>query len=227
MSMGLFRKRTYTVAHLLRDVSYLLPKAPDLLAIWRGRLDPVVREQVMVAVAEVNRCRYCAFVHTEWQRQVERTQAGSAGEPPALGTEAEQAQLATEFGAARAAVEFEGSVALDPRFDGLGERERDDVETVARAMTVANRVGNTVDALLARLRGDPVEGSRLANELAIALLFAGAAPWVAALLAYWRRQDPLSLLRDFRRFSAAFESKPVAGGDDRLGQPHRREAARS
>ena len=34
-------------------------------------------------------------------------------------------------------------------------------------MTVANRSANTVDALLARLRGRPVPGSRLLDELLI------------------------------------------------------------
>jgi hypothetical protein len=62
------------------------------------------------------------------------------------------------------------------------ESERADLELVTRAMGVANRLANTFDALLDRLRGRPVAGSRVADELVLGSTIALSIPPVAAYL---------------------------------------------
>ncbi len=66
--------------------------------------------------------------------------------------------------------------------------ERDDLDLVTTLMTVANRSANTFDALLARLRGRPVPGSRLLDELLIATGVAVSVPPVAGYLALTRHR---------------------------------------
>jgi hypothetical protein len=75
-------------------------------------------------------------------------------------------------------------------------------------MTVANRIANTLNALPARRRGDPVPGSRLADELAINLLFLPGA-WLGTLIAAARqRKSPLAVWRQARSGAARHESAP-------------------
>ncbi len=68
-------------------------------------------------------------------------------------------------------------------------RERDDLDLVTTVMTIANRSANTFDALLARLSGRPVSGSRLLDELLIGTAVALSVPPVAAYVALARRQS--------------------------------------
>jgi hypothetical protein len=82
----------------------------------------------------------------------------------------------------------------------LGAQTYRDVEDVARVMTVANRIANTLNALTDRQRGNPVPGSRLFDELLINFLFLPGA-WLGTLVAAVRqRKSPLAVWRQARSF---------------------------
>jgi hypothetical protein len=76
--------------------------------------------------------------------------------------------------------------------------QRADLDLVTTAMTAANRSANTFDALLARLRGRPVPGSRLLDEVAIGTGVALSIPPVAGYLAIMRRRSPRPPLGELR-----------------------------
>lgn len=58
---------TTTLPALLRDAATLARRTPDAHAIWvAGRVDPKLREQVMLAVAHANACRWCTLAHRQW-----------------------------------------------------------------------------------------------------------------------------------------------------------------
>jgi len=65
--MKAYKKRTYSgIRPLLRDLSYLWRHKGAFLALQRGRLlDGSLRERLMLAVTEVNACRFCSFIHTK------------------------------------------------------------------------------------------------------------------------------------------------------------------
>lgn len=208
---GLFRKRIYTIGQIVSDAGSLAPELPSLARIWMGRgMDPAFREEIMVAVARVNDCRYCSFAHHEW--------ALHAGLPAEELAQVE-GMAPEDFDPARwIAVQYARAFTLS-RSGGvstelaekLGEHyskeEIADIERVVRAMTIANLTGNTVDALLSRLRGEAAEGSRVLDEVFVTTIFMAVAPFVAVMLAAWRRQSPLALLRDFQNFSRSFEDE--------------------
>jgi hypothetical protein len=80
----------------------------------------------------------------------------------------------------------------------LGIQTARDVENVARVMTVANRIANTLNALPDRLRGHPVPESRLFDELLINMLFLPGA-WLGTLIAAVRqRKSPFAVWRQAR-----------------------------
>lgn len=206
---GLFRKKVYRLPELWRDLKAMRPHARAAAAIWRGqRFDPGFREEIMVAVARVNGCRWCSFVHQEW--------ALTAGVPD---TEIAQLEglapddfdrdkwVALAYAQALAANDF-GNVAPevhDAAVAVYGHDGRHDIETVARVMTLVNRSANAIDALLARLRRNPAPGSRLVDELVItSMLFLGGPGFVIWFTAKTRKA-PWRLWREFRRFSDAFD----------------------
>jgi AhpD family alkylhydroperoxidase len=183
---------TTSTAALLVQAGRIAPRLPDVAAIWgTRRLDPRLREEVMLAVAQANACRLCTLAHRRWALAEGVTDAELAAlenQDPDRFDRRTWAAIAWADARARASLgpvpaEFEDELA---RY--YSAAERDDLDLVTTVMTVANRSANTFDALLARLRGRPVPGSRLLDELLIATSVAVSIPPVAGYLALTRHR---------------------------------------
>lgn len=195
--------RTYTLPELFGDLGTVLARLPALLSIWiGGRLPRALREKVIVAVAQVNACRMCEHAHTRMALE-----AGvSDAEIAALESMDETAfdrhdWLAIAHARERTKAGF-APVASDESQDALiqalGAQTSSDVEDVARVMTVANRIANTLNALSDRRRGNPVPGSRFFDELLINIMFLPGA-WLGTLVAAARqRKSPFAVWRQAR-----------------------------
>jgi AhpD family alkylhydroperoxidase len=145
-----------TVGGLIR--SYL-PGSP---------IDARTRERVILAVTEVNGCRYCAWIHGSWAAYL-----GDAVEGPA---EAEEALL--DYARACAAA----GRPLDPSSlaASLPSAAVAAVRATVAQIEISNLVGNTVDGLLARLaRRRPLAPVRAAAE---AVTVAAALPLAAPMV---------------------------------------------
>jgi len=200
--------RPYRLPTLLAHAAGLASRAHLLVDVFaRQALTPARREAVMLGVAWANGCRYCAFVHGQWARK--------AGMPEADARAIEEGRfddlepdlaLAVRYARALADADF-GPVddtlfgQVDARFGADG---RAALEATARFMTLANRSGNTLDALLDRLHGHPLPGSTLASDLAIGLPAAAVVPIVGAFLAPWFGRTPWAFAREFGAFSKGF-----------------------
>ena len=195
--------RTYNVPELFRDLASVFTRVPALWSIWvGGRLPRALREQVIVAVAQVNACRMCEHAHTRLALQ-----AGvSDAELSALESMDERAfdrstWLAIAYARERTRSGFGPTASEESRdavADALGPQTLRDVEDVARVMTVANRIANTLNALSDRRRGNPVPGSRLVDELVINVMFLPGA-WLGTLVAAVRqRKSPFAVWRSAR-----------------------------
>jgi len=193
----------YTVPELVADLGSVLTRAPALWAIWMGgRLSRALREQIIVAVAQVNACRMCEHAHTRMALE-----AGvSDAELAALENMDESAfdrrtWLAIAHARERTKAKFAPMVtdaSEDAVREAIGAQACSDVEDVARVMTVANRIANTLNALPDRWRGRPVSESRLFDELVINFLFLPGA-WLGTLVAAARqRKSPFAVWRQAR-----------------------------
>lgn len=139
----------------------------------------------MVAVARANDCHWCTLAHRRWA-----IAEGVTDEELAAieGHDAEHFDRRTW--AAIAWAQARTRADLEPVPDELeaelarhyDEGERADLELVTQAMGIANRSANTFDALLERLRGRPVAGSRVGDEVALGSVVALSIPPVAAYL---------------------------------------------
>jgi AhpD family alkylhydroperoxidase len=189
-SLEVRQPRTTTAAIALSETTTLAVETRELIAIWgRGRLDPRLREKVMLAVAQANACDLCTLAHRRWALA-----EGVTDEELAAIEGQDSEQFDRRTWAAIAWAQARTRADLEPVPDELeaelarhyDERERADLELVTQAMGVANRSANTFDALLARLRGRPVAGSRVGDELALGGVVALSIPPVATYLALRR-----------------------------------------
>jgi AhpD family alkylhydroperoxidase len=148
-------RRTYhSPGELLSDVRIILSRRKDLRALMRGiTIAPAFRERLMLAVTEVNRCRYCAHAHSRAalatgvpQDEVEALAAGVfEGSPP----EELPALLYAQHWAEAAG---KPEVALRERVVAVyGEQAVGMIDLALRVIRVGNLLGNTFDCLLHRL----------------------------------------------------------------------------
>lgn len=176
-----FPRRTVTLRGIAPWLIELVRVMPALVRSYVpfAPLDARARERVILAVTEVNGCRYCAWIHGAWQDFLGSTDP----------SDADAAVLAF----ARACAE--AGRPLDPAALGAvlpPEAVRGVRATVAQ-IELANLVGNTADGLIARATGkrprSPLAAARevaavgAALPVAVPMLAAGAAMRLARRLA--------------------------------------------
>ncbi|GFG87257.1 carboxymuconolactone decarboxylase family protein [Mycolicibacter algericus] len=203
-----FNKRTYTVAQLRADLRRVKWKIGA--DVWlRRAVDRQTREAIMLAVSHAHDCRYCTFIHREWALRTGLPLSTISGiEAPAdpqekqtLGSPHDPQWLATTYAEALARADF-GPVspllqtAVTVAFDSAHRRR---IETIARIITILNRSTNTFDALLARLSHQPIDNSRLRDELAVSLFAWTVTFPMFVTTALIRRESLRHVLRRFRR----------------------------
>ena len=176
-----FPRRTATPGRLLPWIVELGKTLPGLVRSYLPgqALDPRTRERVILAVTEVNGCRYCAWIHGSWQDFL--------GENSLV--DADEALLTY----ARACAEAGRPLDPAPLADVLSADAVASVRATVAQIEVSNLVGNTVDGLIARLtRKRPLDPVNAAGEaavvaaavpLALPMLAAGAALRAASRLA--------------------------------------------
>ena len=164
-----FPRRTATLGLMVPWLSEIATTLPGLVRSYGpgGPLDPRTREQIILAVTEVNGCRYCAWIHGSWQEFL--------GE--GARADAEQALLAY----ARACAEAGRPLPADDLEAVLPPEGVRAVRATVAQIEVSNLVGNTVDGLLARVaRKRPLAPIDFARE---AVTVAAAVPIAIPLLA--------------------------------------------
>src|SRR5258705_7404954 len=149
-----FPRRTATPARMAPWFAELGRTLPGLLRSYGpgAALDARTRERVIMAVTEVNGCRYCAWIHGSWQDFL-----GDADE-----VAAEDALLTY----ARACAEAGRPLPPGPLADVLPPAAVASVRATGAQIEVANLVGNTGHRLLARVtRKRPLRPLDAAGEL--------------------------------------------------------------
>lgn len=195
--------RVYALHDLFGDLGSVVMRVPALWSIWiGGRLPRALREKVIVAVAQVNACRMCEHAHTRMALEAGVSDAEIAALESMDETAFDRhAWLAIAHARERTKTGFApiaSDKSQDALIEALGAQTYSDVEDVARVMTVANRIANTLNALSDRRHGNPVPGSRLFDELIINMTFLPGA-WLGTLVAAARqRKSPFAVWRQAR-----------------------------
>lgn len=164
-----FPRRTAEPALLLPWLGELARTVPGLVRSYLpgGPIGSRTRERVILAVTEVNGCRYCAWIHGSWSDFL-----GEGAE-----VDAEEAILAYARACADAGRPLDPSALAGV----LPPEALQTVRATVAQIEVANLVGNTVDGLLARItRKRPLDPPKAALELGtVAIALPIAAPMLA------------------------------------------------
>jgi AhpD family alkylhydroperoxidase len=197
--IGPNRKPTISTREAVARLAALMSEFQELYAIWgKSKLDPAFREELMVAVARQNDAPYCSWMHRTWAEL-----AGSSREVIEKIELLDPRGLDARKWAAVAYVRALASNDMKPVSGQLrrrveahfSQREIDDIELVARAMDLINRMANTFDAMVSRLQGKPAADSDILDEVVFSGLFAALAPPLVLALARYARRPFLEMAR--------------------------------
>ena len=166
-----FPRRTATPALLLPWLSEVVTTLPSLARSYTpmAPLDARLRERIILAVTEVNGCRYCAWIHGSWQEFL-----GDAID------ERDAADVLLAY--ARACADAGRPLPTDDLVAVLPADAVRAVRATVAQIEVSNLVGNTVDGMLARLtRKRPLAPLSFAREVAtVAVSLPIAVPLLSA-----------------------------------------------
>lgn len=167
-----FRKRIYTFPAFRTDVRQIFDHIDDLRrAARRGHVNKAFAEKIMLVVSSVNGCRYCCYGHSRAalaagvpESELQRLLALDLGDFPA--DEVTALTFAQHY--AETACQPD-SAAWQQVGAYYGEETAKDILSYLRMITFGNLLGNTFDALLSRIAGNPASESSLWNELSVLL----------------------------------------------------------
>ena len=144
-----------SLAEAARSVGGVVRASVPLARAYRGSIDAALRERVMVAVSEANSCAGCSRVHQRLAVRAgvpdEDLEALGLGELAELD---ERSRVAIVFAVDRSRSGFSGEPppeVLEAATGCFTATEIEEVEAVARAMTLANLTVGTTTALRSRL----------------------------------------------------------------------------
>ena len=149
-------RRTLTRENVVRTVRDVVVSTPVLIpALVRPKTSHALREKIMLAVSSVNECRACQWGHAQL--------ASAQGVPleeinELLGFQSLEAATSAEAAAILFAQGYaETGGRADPEAIAVlrthyGEAEVAEILGYVRAITLGNLTGNTVDAVLDRIR---------------------------------------------------------------------------
>ena len=153
--MQQYPKRRYRrVADPLREMWALARERRRLRALLRGQaIDAAFRERLMLAVTEVNGCRYCSYAHARMALSagLDTDEIAALARGELAGAPPEQA-VALLY--ARHWAETEARPDPEARrrlVETYGEPKARDIELTLRMIRVGNLLGNTTDYLLYRV----------------------------------------------------------------------------
>lgn len=136
-----------------------------------GNVSKVFSEKIMLAVTQVNGCRYCNYLHTK-----NAINAGTSEEEIStmlngeFGDIGNDESLALMF--AQHYADSDGVPDLETYehfVQHYGMQKATDILANIRVIMAGNIHGIALDALLRRLKGEKMKGSKLSNELGIFL----------------------------------------------------------
>ncbi len=193
-----FRKRTYdNLVDFFRDFfEFILNSLAYVRNASNRRVAQDLREKLMVAVSAVLSCKYCTWLHSEMalthgvdETEIQKLLSSELGDFPE--EESVALAFAQHYSEAGGKPNEDAKVRL---FNYYGDKKAKDILSYIQIIYFGNLAGNTVDAFLDRMRGQPVEGSNLFTEIVIfsfvGLYYLGILPALAHVLGYFntRRQ---------------------------------------
>ncbi len=160
-----FRKRYYSSwGAFWQDFLYLLSHRNQIKgALREGRISPAFRERLMMAVTEVNDCRYCRTFHVQQAYQVGLSEQEVQTYLSGIIPEDIPPEEKLAVGYAKYWAENDAQPDLESQNqirEAYGEEGFDAIQIILRMIRMGNLLGNTGDYFLFRLSFGRVGGKR-------------------------------------------------------------------
>ena len=173
-------KRLYTPKEYFSFIDDLFAHFSDIkLMRNKALVDDAFFERLMLAVTEVNGCRYCSYFHTGQALKAglseEEVTALLGGDKNDIPEDEAVAILFAQHYAESGGVPDATAVAR--LYEVYGEEKARAILVPIRMIMLGNVSGNNFDGLVHRLKGQPFEGSSFWNELGVVFGTIGAIPW--------------------------------------------------
>jgi AhpD family alkylhydroperoxidase len=175
-----YMKRLYDLRAFARFLDEGLSNLDDLRTASRNGVDRQFGERIMLAVTEVNGCRYCSYFHSRQaleagvsQEEIKDLMSGEIAAAP------EQEQVALLF--AQHYAETAGrpdQPALQRLRERYGEKKADGIVAYIRMIMIGNVYGNAFDAFRHRLMLKPVSEGSIGEELGVLVGGSVLIPWI-------------------------------------------------
>lgn len=153
--MKKFSRRTYkSISEFTADLKFLFKNHKKIRAIEQGKImDEEFKERLMLAVTQVNDCRYCSYYHTRLAlkanisiQELEDLLDGSVKSSP------QKERIALLF--AQHWAEQKGDVEQEFKqkmIDTYGEKKTELIDIIIRTINFGNLMGNTFDYFLYKI----------------------------------------------------------------------------
>jgi len=165
-----FMKRLYGPSELFEQLEAMMVHLKDLRPAEReSRISKLFVERIMMAVTEVNGCRYCSYFHTQvaLKEGINKAEVGQLltgefsntpqAEIPAL-------LFAQHYAESSCEPDEEAILLLEQTY---GRTIANQIREYIRMIMIGNTMGNAFDALLVRIKGKPADDSSLWKELEV------------------------------------------------------------
>jgi AhpD family alkylhydroperoxidase len=162
--------RIFTPQEFYRHLCRIIRAMPVMLRSQRkGLISTAFNEKIMLAVTQVNGCRYCSWFHTRMAMKegITKTEIHTLlrGEFDGADEDEMLALLyAQHYADTRGLPEEKGRNKLYLRY---GKERARAIESSIKVITVGNIYGIAFDGLMRRLKGKNMKGSKLLYELGI------------------------------------------------------------
>ncbi|SDW84484.1 alkylhydroperoxidase AhpD family core domain-containing protein [Lutibacter oricola] len=166
------KARIFTPASFYRHLKIFVASFSEFRKSRKnGNVSKSFSEKIMLAVTQVNGCRYCNYVHTK-----NAVDAGTSVDEIKMLLNGELGELDNDESVALMFAQHYADTNGKPDketyttfVEHYGEQKAVDILAMIKVIMVANIHGISLDAFLSRFKGKQMKGSKLKNELGIAL----------------------------------------------------------
>ncbi|MFA9391158.1 MAG: carboxymuconolactone decarboxylase family protein [Prolixibacteraceae bacterium] len=166
------KARIFTTSTFYKHLKISFANFSDLRKSRKtGNVNKAFSEKIMLAVTQVNGCRYCNYMHTKNAIDAGTSEAEiNAMLNGELGKIGNDESLALMFAQHYADTDGTPDMETYENFvQHYGKQKAADILSNIRVIMAANIHGIALDALQSRLKGKKMKDSKLSNELGISL----------------------------------------------------------
>jgi len=175
------KQRIFDTKAFYRHLKNLIASLNDLIRYWMsGNTDKAFTEKIMLAVTEVNGCRYCNYLHTKLALNAgvskEDIQILLSGQFDNISPyEAHSLIFAQHYADTGG---YPDSVTYQKFINFYGDNKAKEIMSIVKAIMVGNIYGLSIDALKNRIIGKPLPGSKFKDEIFIIIGIFGFIPLI-------------------------------------------------